>query len=295
MESKQAVQVAEAVAKTQTKDLREMIQSATSELAKALPKHLTAERLARIALTSIRINPELMKCTPESFLGSLFVLAQLGLEPIGGRAYLLPFNNKRKVGNDWQTVKEVQAIIGYKGITELFYRHESSLVIDRHEVCKKDKFEYEYGTEAYLRHIPNKKIRGEVVGYYAIAKLRGGASLFLYMAKEDCLNHAKKHSKTYDKKTGEFYSSSPWAKDTDSMCKKTVLLQLAKTLPLSVEMRKAIQVDESSRHYKQGAEDMLDIPDTTDWNETETVEANGKKTDKIEAEGTAVEPPENLF
>lgn len=284
-ENKQQVEKAIAeVEKAQTTGLFEMIEKSSKELGKALPKHLSPERLVRIALTTIRLNPELMKCTPESFLGSLFVLAQLGLEPIGGRAYLLPFNNSRKINGEWKTIKEVQAVIGYKGITELFYRHESSLVIDMHEVCKKDKFDYEYGTDAYLNHKPNKKDRGEVIGYYAIAKLKGCASLFLYMAKADCMAHAKKHSKTFDKKTGEFYPSSPWAKDTDSMCKKTVLLQLAKTLPLSIEMQKAIQIDETSRSYKEGAEDYLDIPDTINWNEGET-----KK-----IEGTAIEPAEIL-
>src|SRR5690349_62603 len=100
-------------------DLKVLLRSATIELGKALPSHMNPERVVRIALTAINQNPELTKCTPVSFMGSLFVLAQIGLEPIAGRAYLLPFNNKRKVGDEWKTFKEVQAVIGYKGYVEL--------------------------------------------------------------------------------------------------------------------------------------------------------------------------------
>jgi len=247
--------------------LKAMIQQSAKELERALPSHLNADRIVRIALTSIRLNPELSNCTPESFLGSLFVLAQIGIEPIAGRAYLLPFNNKRKIGNEWKTIKEVQAIIGYKGLIELFYRNDAALSIDTQAVYANDDFNYEYGTDSFLKHKPTMKERGEVIGYYAVAKMRGGASVFKYMSKDECMKHGKTHSKTYNKKSNEFSTFSPWVKEPDAMCKKTVLIQLSKLLPLSVEIQRAISVDETSRHYRQGINNALDLPDTTDWKE----------------------------
>jgi recombination protein RecT len=255
----------ELIQKTENNTIQTMINKSIKELGRALPSHLNAERLARIAITCIRMNPELMKCTPESFLGSLFVLAQLGLEPIAGRSYLLPFNNKRKIGNDWKTIKECQALIGYKGLVELFFRHESALSIDMQEVHANDIFDYSYGTEGFLKHRPALKDRGETIGYYAVAKLKGGASIFKFMSKEEILNHAQKHSKTFDKDKNEFYYSSPWAKEFDAMAKKTVLIQLAKLLPLSVELQRAIAVDETSRELKTGIDDALELPETTNW------------------------------
>ncbi|MDK4605734.1 recombinase RecT, partial [Kingella kingae] len=61
----------------------------------ALPKHLTADRLARIATTEIRRVPALGTCSPESFLGAIMQCGQLGLEPSNGlgQAYLIPFGN----------------------------------------------------------------------------------------------------------------------------------------------------------------------------------------------------------
>jgi recombination protein RecT len=269
MTEKQTAVLEKNLQKTETNNIQDMIRKSTKELGRALPSHLNAERLVRIALTSIRLTPELANCTPESLLGSLFVLAQIGIEPIAGRAYLLPFTNKRKIGNDWKSFKEVQAIIGYKGLIELFYRNDAALSIDTQAVYLNDDFHFEYGTNSFLRHIPTMKERGEVIGYYAVAKMRGGASVFKYMTKAECMEHGKKHSKTFNSVKNSFSEYSPWHKEPDAMCKKTVLIQLSKLLPLSVEIQRAISVDETSRSFKEGIKDTLDLPDSTNWQEAE--------------------------
>lgn len=264
--------------------LQELIKKATGELRMALPSHLNPERLVRIALTAIRLNPKLAQCTAESFLGSLFMLAQIGLEPIAGRAYLLPFNNSRKIVNangkeEWRSVLEVQAIIGYKGLIDLFYRHESALSIDMQVVHENDNFSYEYGTNSYLTHKPTLEDRGKPIGYYAVAKMKGGGVVFRFMSKLDALEHGKKHSKTYDKSKNTFHASSPWMTDPDAMSMKTVLIQLAKLLPLSVELQQAIQADETSRDYRTGIDNVLDLPSTTTWADA----PDETKTDNIPA------------
>jgi len=263
--------------------LRGLIKQSMLEIKDALPSHMNHERVARIALTCIRLNPELANCTPESFLGSLFVLAQIGIEPIAGRAYLLPFNNKKKIGNEWKTAKEVQAIIGYKGLIELFYRNDAALSIDTQTVYANDDFNYEYGTDSFLKHKPTMNERGDVIGYYAVAKMRGGASVFKYMSKDECMSHGRNHSKTFNNKTDKFSEYSPWTKEPDAMCKKTVLIQLSKLLPLSVEIQRAISVDETSRHYRNGIKDALDLPDNTEWKDEKK---ETKDTKKIEHELT---------
>lgn len=253
--------------------LQEMIQKSVTELGRALPSHLSPERLVRIALTTIRLNPELSSCTPDSFLGSLFVLAQLGLEPVAGRAYLLPFNNKRKVNGEWKSVKEVQAVIGYKGLIDLFYRHGAAVTIDMQTVHKGDDFAYQYGTEAFLKHTPAMSDRGEVIGYYSVAKIKGGGNVFFFMSRADAMEHGQKHSKTFDKTAGKFYDSSPWAKEPDAMCMKSTLIQLAKRLPLAVELQRALEADETSRDYRQGIDNALDITPTTNWESEAAPEA----------------------
>jgi len=238
--------------------LQELIEKSAKEFKKALPIHMRPERLVRIALTCIRQTPELTQCNPASFVGALLVSAQMGLEPMAGRAYILPFWNSRA------NRKDAQFILGYRGISELFYRHAKAINFNWGIVHKNDEFEFEYGTNANLRHRFGLGERGEVIGYYVIAELQGGAKPFLVMSKEDCIGHGKRHSKTYDIKTNQFNSRSPWFTDPDAMCLKTVLIQLSKVLPLSVELQQAIQADETSREYREGIDNALDIP-AQDW------------------------------
>jgi recombination protein RecT len=251
----------------EAKGIIEVVQQAAREV------RLDPVHLVKVAAVAIRLNPKLAKCSPQSFIGSLIVLEQVGLEPVAGRAYLIPFNNNRKVfrngKEEWRKVLEVQALIGYKGYSDLFYRHESALSIEAHEVYQKDTFEYEYGTASYLKHKPTEGDRGPVIKYYCLAKMKDGAVLFKVMTKEECIDHGKKHSKVFNKKDNKFMSGTPWVDDVDSMCKKTVLLQLTKNLPLSIETQKAISVDETSREYRPGILDATTLPDTTNWSEQE--------------------------
>ncbi len=253
--------------------LMDLIQKSAKELSKALPEHLRPERLVRIALTLIRTNPELAKCTPESFLGSLFVSAQMGIEPIAGQAYILPFQNSRKnPDGSWHSVKEATFILGYRGLASLFYRHEKAINLSWGVRHANDTFSYRYGTEPFLSHIPADGERGPVLGYYVCASLAGGGKPFLYWSREQCLEHGRRHSKTVDRKSGAFYDSSPWKTNEEAMCLKTCLVQLGKLLPVSVEIQRAIMADESAREYKSGIEDALDLPTTTTWENKEPAE-----------------------
>lgn len=267
--------VKQQVAKTEIKPLQSIIEHAAKDLSQALPKHMRPERLVRIALTCIRLNPKLAECTPESFVGALLTSAQLGIEPVLGRGYLLPFVNRRKVGNEWKSFKEVNFLLGYRGITELFYRHEKGTTLSWGVVKEGDDFDFSYGTDSYLRHKPNLKQRGAAKGYYVISTLSNGAKSFTYMSAEECLEHGKQHSKTfvkdeYDKVQGKkiplanphFLADSPWVTDVDSMSLKTVLIQHGKLMPLSFEVQQALSFDESSRDYKEGVRDAMDMPNT---------------------------------
>ena len=49
------------------------------QLKSALPSFLTPDRMIRMALTELRLNPELQKCDPASFIGAIIRCAQIGL------------------------------------------------------------------------------------------------------------------------------------------------------------------------------------------------------------------------
>lgn len=265
-------ELAEARPQKKTMGLTDLIEKSAKELGRALPEHMRPQRLVRIALTCVRTTPKLAQCTPESFLGSLFMSAQVGVEPVAGRAYILPFNNSRKdpKTGQWYKVLEAQYMLGYKGVVELFYRHAKSIQISAGVVYENEltpeHFEYEEGTNAFLRHRPLLTNKGKPVAVYVVTKLTGGGAPFKVMSIEDCIAHGQEHSKTYDKKTGKFLDDSPWATDIESMSKKTCIIQLAKTLPLSTELQQALAADETSREYRSGiSQNMLEEPDNTNW------------------------------
>lgn len=187
-----------------------------------LPKHMSAERMARIALTVIRTNPQLLECSMPSLIGGVLEASKLGLE-IGlmGQAYLVPFNNK-KTGQ-----KEAQFIIGYRGLIDLVRRSGQVSTIEAREVHENDEFDFSYGLENNLIHKPKLTDRGEVIAYYAVAKMKDGGYSFLVMSKEDIEKYRDKYAKAKD--------YGPWKDDFDAMAKKTVLRQLIKYLPISVE------------------------------------------------------------
>lgn len=55
--------------------------SMKEQLAAALPRHMTAERMIRIATTEIRKVPALGDCDTMSFVSAIVQCSQLGLEP----------------------------------------------------------------------------------------------------------------------------------------------------------------------------------------------------------------------
>jgi len=224
---------------TQNLGLKVLLQKMEGQIAKALPTVLTPERYTRMVMTALSTNPQLQKCTPESFLGAVMQAAQLGVEPNTplGQAYLIPYKNKKKIGDKWYQVLECQFQLGYKGLLDLAYRSGEVSIIDAQAVHENDFFEYEYGLEPKLKFKPKLNDRGPVIAYYAMFKTKNGGYNFLVMSKEDVIAHKDQYSKA----AGSGYS--PWSTNFDSMAKKTVLKQALKYAPLKSDFVKEVATD----------------------------------------------------
>jgi recombination protein RecT len=193
------------------------------QMALALPKHMTSDRLARIALTEIRKVPALAKCDQTSFLGAIMQCAQLG------HAYLLPFENRKK------GITEVQFIVGYRGMIDLARRSGQIVSLTARTVHEHDEFSYQYGLHDDLTHVPATGERGALTFVYAVAKLKDGGVQFEVMSRSD-IDKVRAQSKAS--------SYGPWQTHYDEMAKKTVIRRLFKYLPVSIELATAVTLDE---------------------------------------------------
>lgn len=226
-----------AVQTTPQGQLKAMLEKNKNQIAMALPKHLTPDRMIRVALTAFSRTPQLQECTTISILGCVIQASELGLELTGplGQAYMVPRWNKN-IG-----AKEATFQVGYRGLMDLAYRSGRVSSFAAHCVHERDVFDFQLGTRPFLRHKPTMDgDRGNVIAVYAVLTMKDGAADFEVMSTADVNAHRDRYA---DKKAGDF---SPWKTAWEEMAKKTVIRRLAKRAPMCVDMQKAAVVDEAS-------------------------------------------------
>lgn len=200
-----------------------------SELGKAMPAHCKPERMARIAITALTKTPKLAECTQASFFECLLSLSQWGLEPDGRRAHLIPYGNKCTL------------IIDYKGYVELAYRSGVVRNIHADVVREGDLFTYSKGR--VVEHVPWFLRRdegkpgdaGKVFAVYCVVELTGGTE------KTEVLSQAEVEAIRKRSKAG---NNGPWVTDWSEMAKKTAFRRVQKWLPLSADIRDAMDRDD---------------------------------------------------
>ena len=205
------------------------------EVARALPKHLSADRFMRVAVTALTKTPKLAECDQASFFGSLLTLSQFGLEPDGRRAHLIPFENRKR------GVVECQLIIDWKGYVELAMR--SGVVANLHADVVRVGDLLEYSAGRLIAHVPHFLRRdadkpaeaGEVFAVYALANFRDGSSKCEVLSIDE-VEGIRKRSRASD--------SGPWVTDFNEMAKKTAFRRLSKWLPLSPEVMDLMDRDD---------------------------------------------------
>jgi len=263
--------------------IRDMLMKHKEQLLLALPKHITADKMLRVALSEIGRNPALQECTQVSLFQCIITASQIGLFPdsLLGESYLVPFNNRKK-GN-----REAQLLIGYKGLIKLAYQSNQVVNITAKEVYEKDTFKYQYGLHPDLIHIPASSERGNVIYYYAVARLANGGDAFEVMSRSDVEHHMTKYAKAFSSQ------SSPWQTQFDEMAKKTVIRKVLKLLPRSSEnLMRAIAIDERAEITTQNE---LSFSDTVTFDasndaakqpESKADEVLGKLEEKPNSAGT---------
>jgi recombination protein RecT len=174
------------------------------------------------AIQALRNNDELQKCSHQSITDAVVNVALTGttLNPALHFAYLVP--RKGKCCLD----------LSYRGLAKIATDSKAVLAIEAQVVMSKDFFEYEYGLDQKLKHIPSTDAnRGQITHAYMIAHLASGIKILHVMGKTD-LDKTKATAKT----------KFVWNQWEDEMCRKTVVKRGYKLLPQTDQMSLAIAV-----------------------------------------------------
>lgn len=254
--------------------LKDLLARSQSRLKEVAPKHLTPERLTRIAIATTQRSEHLLKCTPVSILGALMQGAALGLEAGGplGDGYLVPYFNK-KTGNF-----EAQFIPGYRGLISLARRSGQILSIEADVVYEKDKWTFSKTDEGTkFEHAPSEEEDpGKLLRAYAVARLKDTPLPIVIVMPKREIEVIRKRAKKGDRTT-------PWDTDYAEMAKKTAIRRICKSLPMSVELAEAIDLD--NRHEageEQG--DFIDLAGIGEGGDGEQAAQPASALDKLTAD-----------
>lgn len=210
-------------------------------------------------------DKSLQQCEPKAVVMEALKAAVLHL-PINkalGYAFIIPFNNSRKVKytdeqgverERWEKVMEPTFQIGYKGLIQLAmrtgqYRTLNADAVYEGELRKVNKLTGEIAFDG-------ERTSDKVVGYFCYFELLNGFAKTLYMTVEQMAMHAKRFSKGLKKETTveslislaalpvSDSSTVGWMGNFHGMAIKTVIRNLlSKYGYLSVEMQNAIADD----------------------------------------------------
>lgn len=205
------------------------------------------------AITSVvSTNPQLEECEASTILSAALCGHALALPPSPqlGLYYMVPFKRKAV----WENGKIVQAetkvatfVLGYRGYIQLAIRSGQYKRLNVVEVKEGELINWDPLTEEItIKMIEDETERetAETIGYYAYFRYVNGFEKALYWSRDKMEQHALKYSAGYKNDVKKGTEHTFWAKDFDSMAKKTMLRQLiSKWGVMSVEMQNAYIAD----------------------------------------------------
>ncbi len=231
------------------------------------------------SIISVTNQSKMLKTAdPTTILSAAAVAASLDLpiNPSLGFAHIVPYKDNKK----GMTIAQFQ--MGWKGFIQLAQRSGKYETINVAIVYDGELVKYDRFT-GRMEFDSTKRSSDKITGYVAYFKLLNGFEKYYYMTKDEAARHGRRYSKSYE--TGQ------WTKDFDVMAMKTVVkMLLSKFGILSIEMQKAVELDQAminedgSPEYIDGtSHDDIDIEALPEPSKVESLtdKIKGKKKDNI--------------
>ena len=206
-------------------DIRLVIDKMSNQFKMALPSHIPTERFVRVIMTTIQTKPELLEADRRTLYAAIIRAAQIGLLPDGNESAIVTFKG------------QCQLMPMIAGIQKLIRNSGELASLDALCVYSKDKFTYRPGIELVPIHEPDWfGDRGEMIGCYAVAKMKDGAAYCEIMNLEQI-----QRIRAVSRSSG----SGPWVTWFEQMARKSVIRRLSRRLPMSTDIESLIREDDS--------------------------------------------------
>lgn len=262
---------------------------------KALREKFTADISAYVASNAL-----LQECDNKTILTAGLQGVALHLSPVTGEYWVVPYKTKDGYKAQFQ--------LGVQGRIQLALRSGKIAILNAKEI---HDGEYKgldpQSGEPIFSFIANDVERENkpIIGYRAYVKLINGFEKSIYFSREKVLQWAARYSKAFDRELYERYiagkvtdwkeqmkCSSPWYERFDTMACNTVLKQLLKWCPMSVEMQDAARYENVVDERVVGDLDIQFEPIETTAEEKEEVKEEKKPpVKKAKKEETEEVPP----
>lgn len=186
-------------------------------------------------------DPKLQDVEPQSLLNCFLKAAtyNLPIDPNLGYAFPVPYKNDKNI-------KVAQFQMGTKGIVELALRSNQYRRLNVCEIREGEIKGYDFFGEIEIEWIKEKREKLPIIGYMAAYELTNGMRKRVYWDIEKIKNHALTYSKAhqYAKNYGKS-KDDLWTNNFNAMAEKTVLKDLLKYAPKSIELQNALKFDQA--------------------------------------------------
>ena len=238
------------------------LEQRAEEFRKALPSHISPEKLQRTIITAAQSNPDLLSADRQSLITSAMKAAQDGLLPDGREAALVIFSTSSKdAAGNWQRKQLVQYMPMVYGLRKKIVQSGEIISLQTGLVYRAEleagAFIYEVGMEPPIRHrpvldLPEDELTDDcIVAAYSIARMKDGSVSVEVMRRGEInkVREASQTGATRDRIGQARVSKGPWADWFGEMARKTVMRRHSKTLPMNGDLI----VDVEGREFEAAA------------------------------------------
>ena len=215
--------------KSPVKVFSEFMDKLKPQLALALPKHLSADRMSRLALTAFSTSPQLRDCDMKSIAASIMTAGQLGLEPgVNGAGFLIPYG------------KTCTFVPGWKGLVDLVARSGRGTVYSG-VIFKDQQYTFIDGArrDLIIHNETDLDDPDDITHAFAIGWVKDASMPIIELWR---VSKIAKHRDKYNKVGKKHYSFRDW----EMYCRKVPLLQVLKYMPCSIEVANAMAISHAS-------------------------------------------------